>query len=179
MPYINDKTPGPIHSQPLVPNRMEPLRKPDGSMFDRKSLESHDNRPLSALPSRQAPPAEGKPQDESIFHGKSELNKKYAFREIRDVAKEIGQKGYMERKKYGIKGNKSWDYKHFAEDVVKSLPNTVSPGSLSEAELKKGIRLKKIELLHDQRALDSKEAKEDRGRLKFLKYIFSLGKDKK
>src|SRR6185436_8799739 len=97
-----------------------------------------------------------------------QLRKKFAIKEIQKVAEEIGSQGYKTRQKYGITlnrqsgYNKRSAYKKFAEKIVKSLPNKLTPNIIEKREVKRKVWQQKYALRREHEAFDVAKVKEDK-----------------
>ena len=186
MPYINDKTPGPIHSQPLVPNKMEPLKKPDVHPSEHHEFQlPHENQQMPhALPQHEAMDEvlaqhEAVHEPKDIFGGR-ELKKRIMEKIVKEKAKEfIHDVDPRQRAKMGLpQGTNKWDAKKYAKEVIKSLPNTISQSSYNMYEVKKRIKqIDKFEKPAAHRDYNSKEMWRLKGLRTFLsKYLLGRGK---
>ena len=114
-------------------------------------------------------PTSHEPGDTSVFHGREQMRKKEMVRNVRD---ELLKMSPQEKRKYGIKlTGKKWELDQQAREIVKSMPDVISPGIYDKREANKDIFLQKLKV-RDERVYTHKSTIQDTKRLKLLEKLF-------
>lgn len=88
-------------------------------------------------------------EDVSLFEKKKAWRDKQMIREVYQRIKSMPYKKRLYR--YNIKEKKSYELKNKAKEIVKSLPDTISPGVHDEREAKRALFLQRLQVGKDRR----------------------------